>query len=319
MDKQKFYEGSYGIYVIAATPFTETGAVDMGSVDTLADFYLDEGVHGMTVLGVMGEAPKLTDSEQIALLNRYLQRINGRVPVVVGVSNPGIDNVVSLSKASMDAGADGVMVAGIPGLRTDEQILTYFEKLFSKLDAGTPVCLQDYPPTTTVHFSVSVINRLIEIYSDIVMFKHEDCPGHRKLTQVRNAPEAEGVRRVSILTGNGGLYVPQELRRGADGIMTGFAFPGMLVEAFDLFRDGKVDKAEDLFDLYLPLIRHEQQFGFGLALRKETLRRHGALSCPAARAPGPAMDTTDHGELENLFLRLKRKLETAGFRVPSGI
>ena len=319
MDKQKFDEGAYGIYVIAATPFTETGAVDMGSVDTLADFYLDEGVHGMTVLGVMGEAPKLTDSEQIALLNRYLQRINGRVPVVVGVSNPGIDNVVSLSKASMDAGADGVMVAGIPGLRTDEQILTYFEKLFSKLDAGTPVCLQDYPPTTTVHFSVSVINRLIEIYSDIVMFKHEDCPGHRKLTQVRNAPEAEGVRRVSILTGNGGLYVPQELRRGADGIMTGFAFPGMLVEAFDLFRDGKVDKAEDLFDLYLPLIRHEQQFGFGLALRKETLRRRGALSCPAARAPGPAMDTTDHGELENLFLRLKRKLETAGFRVPSGI
>ena len=319
MDKQKFDEGSYGIYVIAATPFTETGAVDMGSVDTLADFYLDEGVHGMTVLGVMGEAPKLTDSEQIALLNRYLQRINGRVPVVVGVSNPGIDNVVSLSKASMDAGADGVMVAGIPGLRTDEQILTYFEKLFSKLDAGTPVCLQDYPPTTTVHFSVSVINRLIEIYSDIVMFKHEDCPGHRKLTQVRNAPEAEGVRRVSILTGNGGLYVPQELRRGADGIMTGFAFPGMLVEAFDLFRDGKVDKAEDLFDLYLPLIRHEQQFGFGLALRKETLRRRGALLCPAARAPGPAMDTTDHGELENLFLRLKRKLETAGFRVPSGI
>jgi len=319
MEKQKFDEGSYGIYVIAATPFTETGAVDMGSVDTLADFYLDEGVHGMTVLGVMGEAPKLTDSEQIALLNRYLQRINGRVPVVVGVSNPGIDNVVSLSKASMDAGADGVMVAGIPGLRTDEQILTYFEKLFSKLDAGTPVCLQDYPPTTTVHFSVSVINRLIEIYSDIVMFKHEDCPGHRKLTQVRNAPEAEGVRRVSILTGNGGLYVPQELRRGADGIMTGFAFSGMLVEAFDLFRDGKVDKAEDLFDLYLPLIRHEQQFGFGLALRKETLRRRGALSCPAARAPGPAMDTTDHGELENLFLRLKRKLETAGFRVPSGI
>ena len=319
MEKQKFDEGSYGIYVIAATPFTETGAVDMGSVDTLADFYLDEGVHGMTVLGVMGEAPKLTDSEQIALLNRYLQRINGRVPVVVGVSNPGIDNVVSLSKASMDAGADGVMVAGIPGLRTDEQILTYFEKLFSKLDAGTPVCLQDYPPTTTVHFSVSVINRLIEIYSDIVMFKHEDCPGHRKLTQVRNAPEAEGVRRVSILTGNGGLYVPQELRRGADGIMTGFAFPGMLVEAFNLFRDGKVDKAEDLFDLYLPLIRHEQQFGFGLALRKETLRRRGALSCPAARAPGPAMDTTDHGELENLFLRLKRKLETAGFRVPSGI
>ncbi|HCC45475.1 MAG TPA: dihydrodipicolinate synthase family protein [Gammaproteobacteria bacterium] len=319
MEKQKFDEGSYGVYVIAATPFTDTGAVDMGSVDTLADFYIAEGVNGMTILGVMGEAPKLTDSEQIALLDRYLKRINGRVPVVVGVSNPGIDNVVSLSKASMDAGADGVMVAGVPGLRTDEHILAYFEKLFHKLDDGTPVCLQDYPPTTTVHFSVAVINQLISTYSDIVMFKHEDCPGHRKLTQVRNAPETEGLRRVSILTGNGGLYVPQELRRGADGIMTGFAFPGMLVEVYDLFREGKLEEAEDLFEAYLPLIRHEQQIGFGLALRKETLRRRGALSCPAARAPGPAMDAVDKEELETLFFRLKRKLETAGFRSPNGI
>ena len=116
----------------------------MGSVDTLTDFYLAEGVNGMTILGVMGEAPKLTNSEQIALLDRYLKRINGRVPVVVGVSNPGIDNVVSYQRR-LDAGADGVMVAGIPGLRTDEHILAYFEKLFHKLDDGTPVCLRIIP------------------------------------------------------------------------------------------------------------------------------------------------------------------------------
>ena len=110
---QKFDEAAHGVYVIAATPFRENGQVDMASVDSLVDFYLEEGVHGMTVLGVMGEAPKLTDSEQTALLKRYLARVGGRVPVVVGVSNPGIDNLVSLSKASMDAGADGVMIAGM--------------------------------------------------------------------------------------------------------------------------------------------------------------------------------------------------------------
>jgi 4-hydroxy-tetrahydrodipicolinate synthase len=312
-------ETAKGVYVIAATPFTESGAVDFDSVDSLTDFYLDEGVHGMTVLGVMGEAPKLTDSEQTALMQRYIRRVDARVPIIIGVSNPGIDNLVALSKASMDAGAQGIMIAGNAGLKTDDQILGYFDKVMAKIDADTPVCLQDYPPTTTVYFSVDVINRLIADHPNIKMFKHEDCPGHRKLSRVRNAPEENGVRRVSILTGNGGLYVPQEMRRGADGIMTGFAFVGALVQVYERFAAGNAESAEDLFDLYLPLIRHEQQFGFGLALRKETLRRRGALACPATRAPGPAMDKDDTAELEALFARLRAKLESAGETVPNGI
>ncbi|MDA7946240.1 MAG: dihydrodipicolinate synthase family protein [Hyphomicrobiaceae bacterium] len=312
-------ESAKGVYVIAATPFTESGAVDLDSVDSLTEFYIGQGIHGMTVLGVMGEAPKLTDSEQTQLMQRYISRVNGRVPVLVGVSNPGIDNLAALSKASMDAGAAGVMIAGIGGLKTDDQILAYFEKVMSKLDDDIPVCLQDYPPTTTVYFSNSVVNKLITDHPRIKMFKHEDCPGHRKLTALRNAPETQGVRRVSILTGNGGLYVPQELHRGGDGIMTGFAFIGALVQVYELFVEGKTEEAEDLFDLYLPVIRHEQQFGFGLALRKETLKRFGALSCPIARAPGPAMDADDTRELDALFGRLRKKLQDAGHPVPEGI
>ena len=105
-------EDARGVYVIAATPFRDTGEVDFDSVDRLTDFYLAEGVHGMTVLGVMGEAPNLTDSEQGALVKRYLSRVDGRVPVIVGVSNAGIDNLVSLSKLAMDSGAAGIMIAG---------------------------------------------------------------------------------------------------------------------------------------------------------------------------------------------------------------
>ncbi len=312
-------ESARGVYVIAATPFTETGAVDFDSVDTLADFYLANGVHGMTVLGVMGEAPKLTSSEQTALMRRYIRRVDGRVPILVGVSSPGIDNLTSLARESMDAGAAGVMIAGISGLKTDDQIKGYFDKVMAKLDDDTPVCLQDYPPTTTVYFSTTVVNKLITEHPNIKMFKHEDCPGHRKLSQLRHAPETDKVRRVSILTGNGGLYVPQELRRGGDGIMTGFAFIGALVQVYERFCAGDAEGAEDLFDLYLPLIRHEQQFGFGLALRKESLRRMGALKCPATRAPGPAMDPDDQTELESLLSRLKAKLQSAGETVPQGV
>jgi len=151
------------------------------------------------------------------------------------------------------------------------------------------------------------------------MFKHEDCPGHRKLSSLRRAPETEEVRRVSILSGNGGLYIPQELRRGADGVMTGFAFPGLLVSMYEMFMTDQADDAEDLYDIYLPLIRHEQQFGLGLALRKETLRRQGVLASAKSRDPGPSLDQDDLEELQSLFDRLLRKLNVSGHTIPRGL
>lgn len=318
MAAHKLSEQASGMYAISATPFSNDGEIDYSSADRLVDFYLEEGVLGMTVLGVMGEAPKLTDTEQRAFMSHMLGRVSGRVPVLVGVSNPGIDNLVSLAHAAMDAGAAGVMVAGIAGLKTDEQVYGYFARVIEGLGADVPVCLQDYPPTTTVYFSVSVINRLIDDFQSLVMFKHEDCPGLRKLTALRRAPQ-QGHRRVSILTGNGGLYVPQELMRGADGVMTGFAFPGMLAEVCRRFSDGDGDAAEDLYDLYLPLIRYEQQIGAGLAIRKEILRRRGALASAAARAPGPSLDPDDVVELDRLLERLKRRLQVAGAPIPAGL
>ena len=312
-------EESKGVFVIMATPFTDDGALDLQSADRLVEFYLEEGVHGLTVLGVMGEAPKLSLEEQVEFTQHVLKRVDGRVPVIVGVSNPGMDNLVTLSRTTMDQGAGGVMIAGIPGLKTDEQVENYFKAVADRLGEEIPICLQDYPPTTTVFISVGVVNRLIADMPHLKMFKHEDCPGHRKLTRLRQAPETDGTRRVSILTGNNGLYVPQELARGADGIMTGFAFPGMLVDVYNLFQSGKAGEAEDLFDLYLPVLRHEQQFGFGLALRKETLRRRGAIASAKARDPGPKMDARDHAEMDGLLGRLKKKLVDAGHRAPAGL
>jgi 4-hydroxy-tetrahydrodipicolinate synthase len=311
-------ESAHGVYVIGATPFTEDGALDWPSLDRLVEFYLEEGVHGITALGVMGEAPKLSEAEQTQFTERLLGRVDGRVPVLVGVSNPGLDNLVRLSRVAMDAGAAGVMVAGIPSLKTEDQVYGYFARIFERLGPSVPVCLQDYPPTTGVHMSVATVNRLIDDFPALRMFKHEDWPGLRKLGQVRRG-EAEGHRRVSILVGNGGLYVPQELARGADGIMTGLAFSGMLVEVYEGFRSGDREAAEDLYDLYLPYIRHEQQFGVGLATRKEVLRRRGAIACPAARSPGPALDADDRAELDHLLDRLRRHLDAAGLPRPRGL
>ena len=308
MSPNRLDETARGVYVISATPFLENGELDFESADRLIDFYIEKGVSGITVLGIMGEANKMAPEESVAFLERVMKRAGSDVPVVVGVSDAGLDNLVRLSKLSMDKGAAGVMVAPLPGLATEEKIYNYFSQVFTALGDDIPVCYQDYPQATRTEISVPLYNRMVADFDQLVMLKHEECPGLPKLSKVRQASD-EGLRRVSILVGNGGLYLPQELARGADGAMTGFAFPEMLVDVVNLFQAGEQDRAEDLFDAYLPLVRHEQQVGFGLALRKETLHRRGIISSPKVRAPGPSLSATDKNELARIISRVERNVE----------
>lgn len=303
---------SSGVYIVSATPFRDDGALDLESTDSLTDFYLEKGVSGITILGMMGEAPKLTDDEALGFMQRVLQRVAGRVPVVVGVSHASLAHVQRLSHTAMDMGAAGVMLAPVGNLRTDDQVYGYYASAAQLLGDGVPICLQDFPQATGVYTSVAVVNRLIDEFPQVVMFKHEELPGLRKLSQLRAQGEPAGRRRISILAGNGGLFLPQEMLRGADGAMTGFAYPEMLVQACALFAQERNEEAEDLFDAYLPLLRHEFQYGIGLALRKETLRRRGAIRSAAVRKPGPVLDATDHAELTRLIGRLEHRLAHGG-------
>jgi len=275
-------ETAKGVFAITATPFADNGALDLDSTDRMVAFSLECGVSGLTILGVMGEAPKLAPDEAVAFTKRVLAAVAGRVPVIVGVSSPALDPMAALTGEVMDLGAAGVMVAPMAGLNTDEKITGYFHAVCAAL-GETPIVLQDYPPSSGVSFSAALLNDLFAALLTLKVLKHEDWPGMRKLTQFRAAEASGARRRVSVLTGNGGLFLPLELARGADGAMTGFAFPEMLVEVCDMHAAGDVDGAEDLFDAYLPLIRYEQQVGIGLAIRKE-LCADAALYLP----PRPA-------------------------------
>ncbi len=308
---QRIDGNSKGVFVIAPTPFMPNGELDLNSARQMCDFYIEKGASGMTILGMMGEAPKLSMQESLSFTDTVLKHLNGKIPVVIGVSSPGMNQMTELSKAVMDQGAAGVMVAPIPTLKTDEQIYRYFQAS-AELLGNTPICLQDYPQTLGVHFSSSLLVKLFKDLPSICMLKHEDAPGLAKLSKFRSACEAELDRRVSILVGNGGIYLPQELARGADGAMTGFAFPEMLVQVVDLFAQGEAQRAEDLFDAYLPLVRHELQPGIGLAIRKHVLKERGAIAHATLRAPGPSLDATDIAEVQGLWQRLERRLTEIG-------
>ena len=294
-----------GVFIIAATPFDSSGRLDLDSASRLVEFYLERGVSGITVLGMMGEAPKLTQEESRTLACHYLRRVDGRVPVIVGVSAPGFASMAELGEQVMDAGAAGLMIQPpATAARGDDAVLAYLARAVKAIGADTPWVLQDFPLASQVPMSAALIMRIVESHPSLGMLKHEDWPGLDKLSAVR----AAAGRRLSILTGNGGIFLPFELMRGADGAMTGFAYPEMLVGVCAHHRAGRIEQMHDLFDLYLPLVRYEQQPGLGLAARKYVLKRRGAIASDRVRAPGAVLSEASRREIDWLCQRLEARL-----------
>jgi 4-hydroxy-tetrahydrodipicolinate synthase len=295
-----------GTFAIAPTPFHDDGRIDETSIDRLTDFYRGVGCNGITVLGIMGEAPKLDGQEAADVATRFIRRAKG-MSIIVGVSAAGFAAMRSLARSVMDAGAAGVMIAPPPHLRTDDQIVGYFKQAVEAIGTDIPWVLQDYPLTLTVVMTPGVIRRIVTDNPSCVMLKHEDWPGLEKISALRGFQKDGSLRPLSILTGNGGVFLDFEMERGADGAMTCYAFPDMLVDVVRLSKAGQRDAAHDLFDAHLPLIRYEQQQGIGLAVRKYVMKRRGMIASDAQRKPALALTAAARAEVDYLLTRLAQK------------
>ena len=301
----KLRSDARGVYVIAPTPFHSDGRIDENSIDRMTDFFIAAGVDGMTVLGQLGEAPKMTHDESVAIVRRVVART--RFPVVVGVSAPGFAAMQALTRDAMDAGAAGVMIAPPNNLRTDDAIVQYYRQASEAIGSDVPFVIQDYPLTFTVQMSPGVIRRIVTENSACMVLKHEDWPGLDKISQLRAWESKGDMRHISILTGNDALFLDFEMERGADGANTGYCFPDMLVDTVRLSAAGRRDEAHDLFDAHLPLIRYEQQPGVGLAVRKYVMMRRGIIASDTLRKPGGALTATARSEVDYLLARLSEK------------
>ncbi|MDW8125882.1 MAG: dihydrodipicolinate synthase family protein [Geminicoccaceae bacterium] len=295
-----------GVVAIVATPFDEKGELDLARVDRLVEWYLERGVAGLAILGQMGEAAELSREEALAFVRRVLLRVGGRVPVVAGTGVQGLSPLASFARAVAEEGVAAVMVAPPASLRGDEAVLAWCRELDERLGEIAWV-LQDFPLGGGPPMSAALIRKIAEACPAMLTLKHEDWPGLDKISAIREQ-EKGGARRLGILCGNGGLFLPHELARGADGAMTGFAFPEMLVDVCRLVEEGRLEGALDLFDLYLPLLRYEQQPRLGLAVRKYLLWKRGALASPAVRAFVPRLTEATRAEVDLLVHRLERAL-----------
>lgn len=285
----------HGVCTIALTPFTGEGDLDEESIDSLAGFYLNSGVHGVTILGIMGEAHKLSDVERQAVTERYISAIGGRVPVVAGCSAVATRIVVERARAAEEAGAAAVMVAPPNNQRSLDLVFEHYRRVAEAV--SVPVVVQDEPVNTGVVMPAPFLARLVDEIEGCRHVKLEEAPTTIKISALLNDAKTE----VGVFGGLGGMYFYEELARGAAGIMTGFAYPHVLVETYRRFVEGEKREAQEYFFRYLPLIRFEAQLGVGgVGIRKEILKLRGVISSSHVRFPAPALDEETLRELEDL-------------------
>jgi 4-hydroxy-tetrahydrodipicolinate synthase len=285
-----------GVLPITLTPFTDDGSVDEPSIDTLVEDYLGAGAHGLTILGIMGEAAKLLDSERDTVLRRYVEATAGRVPVVAGVSARATRMSLEYARRAEDAGAAAVMLAPPDNTKNLDLVFEHFRQVAEAV--SVPVVVQDEPVNTGVTMPAPFLVRLLDEIEGCRYLKLEETPTLPKITAVRQKAKSQ----VGIFGGLGGLYLYEELLRGADGIMTGFGFPQVLVGTYERFVAGNRAEAQEYFFTYLPLIRYEAQLGVGgVTIRKQVFARRGAITSPHARFPAPPVDELTLAELDDLI------------------
>ncbi len=303
------HAGLSGTWFVSPTPFTADGAVDPAGLAEIVEATADWSVDGITVLGVMGEVTALSDDERDLVLRAVLAAAQGRLPVAVGCSSPSAPLTAQRIARAQQLGAAAVMVSAPTLLRDTDQIRGFFSAACGS--AGVPVIVQDEPAATGVPMPVSALLAALDGSASSIV-KLEDPPTPPKISRLLS--ERGGL---TVFGGLGGVSAYAELRRGASGTMTGFAFPEILRALRIAVADGEHAHAAVLFDRYLPYLSFEGQPVVGLSIRKEVLRRRGVIAHARTRALRPNLDEITLAELDDVLDRVGLKPERPALSVAS--
>lgn len=286
-----------GVYPILITPFHDDEQPDLDSFARIVETMADMGVDGVTILGVLGEANRVTDAERERIIRTAVQAAAGRLPIIVGTSHGGTAATTALSRQAEALGAAGVMVTpSREPVPNEARIFEYFQQVAEAITI--PIVAQDHPASTQVHMSVPLLLRLVAEIPRIACLKAEALPSPQRVTALLAGMTA---RRVPILSGLGALYGLFDLERGSHGFMTGFAFPELLQVLTGAAQAGDWERAWAIYRRALPLIVFEQQPG--LAIRKELYRLRGLTGSNRVRHPGATIDGETARRLRDMLAR----------------
>jgi 4-hydroxy-tetrahydrodipicolinate synthase len=286
-----------GVYSVLPTPFRAGGDIDLDSMKKVVDLIVGAGVKGVTALGVTGEVARLAEKERAVVVEAVVKQVNGRAKIIVGASADGVRTCIEYSREAKALGASAVMVSPprSPKLNT-ESVVNHYKALAEAVDL--PIVVQDYPPISGFSMEAGLLARIAREVPAARTIKLEEPPTPFKTARIL---AAAGETRVAILGGLGGVFLLEELMAGAAGVMTGFAFPEVLVQVVTLYRAGKIDEAANIFYKFVPLMRFEFQEGIGMAIRKEVFKRRGAIADASTRQPGAVLDEGTRAALDRVL------------------
>ncbi len=313
-DRPLITTSTRGVFAEAVSSFTNDGTLDLDGIRAQMDFFVACGASGVLLLGSRAEADKLTNDERLSVVRASIRHLNGRIPAIVDITEPGIDNLALLGRRVMDAGAAGVRISPDPTLQTDEDIYAYFERLSERL-GEIPWILHDRPLQTRVHIAAYLLIRMLQDFEKMSGICQGLGSGLDKTVALREA-ETKGIRRTALFDGNQGLHFPQSLDRTVDGAFSAFAYPEALIKMQELHEAGKRDDAEDVFDAYLPLMRHQLQPTLGQAVLKHLLKLRGVIRCDRLREPARKLQSVDEQDIERLVRRMDRRTRQLGIGLP---
>ncbi len=286
-----------GVFSVLPTPFSESGELDPDSLGRVIDLFIADGVSGFTALGVTSEVARLTDAERDRVLDTVVTHVNGRVPIVAGTTAEGLRTCIDYTRRARAAGASAVMISPprAPKLNS-ESVARHFAEVAAAVDL--PIVIQDFPPLSGFTMEPALLARIAREVPSARTIKLEDPPTPFKTSRILE--QTQGID-VNIFGGLGGVFLLEELMAGAAGAMTGFAFPAILVNIVTLYRAGRLDDAAAEFYAKVPLMRFEFQEGIGMAIRKEVLRRRGAIAHAGIRPPGGVLDKATKDALDRVL------------------
>jgi 4-hydroxy-tetrahydrodipicolinate synthase len=286
-----------GVLSVLPTPFRAGGDVDHESLRRVAELALGAGVQGVVALGSTGEVARLTERERSAVIETVVTHVAGRATVIVGTSADGVRLCAEFSREARALGAGVLLITPPRASRLGaEAVVSHYKAIAEAVDL--PIIVQDYPPLCGFTMDAPLLARIAREVPAARTITLGDPPTPQKTARIL---AAAGETRVSVLGGLGGIFLLEELMAGAAGVMTGFAFPEVLVEVYRLHREGRHAEAADRFYRFVPLMRFEFQEGIGMAIRKEILRRRGVLADGSMRAPGLVLDEGTRAALDRML------------------
>jgi 1-pyrroline-4-hydroxy-2-carboxylate deaminase len=237
-----------GVFPAATTQFAPDMSIDISATQKVQDALVKDGVHGLIIMGTVGENNSLESEEKRDVLRAAVESVNKRVPVIVGVSEMDTKRAIAFAKDAEKIGADGLML--LPAMvyvPAEAELVAHFKAVAK--ETGLPIMLYNNPPAYRVSVGIEAIKQLADI-PNIVCLK-ESAPDTRRFTDLYNAVGD----KIMLFAGLDDVAL-EGLILGAKGWVSGLtnAFPKESLALYDAYKKGDLETALAIYRWFMPLL-----------------------------------------------------------------